>query len=420
MSAQRAIVEGAKDESGAKRSLNEAETANFNTAQSEIEALREELRMAQRYEENLRASAAAAGAPVEDGEAREEKKVIKRYSLHRAIRSQMPNGVLEGAELEMHQEVTKRAKEAGISLSGVGVPSMQKRADGATVTQDSGGFGGNLVAEELGAPIEFLRPRPVLASLGARMLTGLQGNVAFPTNDGGIVATWEGEVDTIDPTKTAYGKREMAPHRLGVTAPISLQNLFQSSSDLEALTVQDINLAVGQAMDAAGINGSGTGNVPMGILNAVGTTAVAAGTNGAAPTWEHIVALETGISSNDAEAANMAYLINAVTKGKLKVTKHEAGDLGYLMATDNTINGYRAGISNLVPANLTKGSGTNLSAGIFGDFTQLLMGQWGFYDLVVDNITRKKDGYVEITLNTFLDMLVRQPKAFAVVKDWVI
>jgi hypothetical protein len=73
-----------------------------------------------------------------------------------------------------------------------------------------------------------------------------------------------------------------------------------------------------------------------------------------------------------------------------------------------------------VPSNLVKGtSGAICSAGIFGDFSQLIIGQWGFMDLSVDEVSRKREGYVEITLNTFLDILVRQPKAFSVVKDWL-
>jgi len=95
----------------------------------------------------------------------------------------------------------------------------------------------------------------------------------------------------------------------------------------------------------------------------------------------------------------MGYLINAVTKGKLKTTKHEAGDLGYLMAMDNTINGYNVGVSNLVPGDITKGTGTNLSAALFGDWSQLVIGQWGFVDIVLDKSTADK-GYYRMIVST--------------------
>jgi hypothetical protein len=69
-----------------------------------------------------------------------------------------------------------------------------------------------------------------------------------------------------------------------------------------------------------------------------------------------------------------------------------------------------------VPGDLTKGTADPVSAGIFGDFSQLIIGQWGFYDLDIDK--KAKEGIYDITVNAFFDTLVRQPKAFSVVKDW--
>jgi hypothetical protein len=42
------------------------------------------------------------------------------------------------------------------------VPLFETRADGQTVTQDGGAFGGNTVATELRGPIDYLRPMPVV------------------------------------------------------------------------------------------------------------------------------------------------------------------------------------------------------------------------------------------------------------------
>ena len=417
--AQRTIAENGSGENGA---LNSDEQTRFDEAQTEINALEEELARSIQAEKNARRAAELNAIPVAGGvedPQKEQKKVESRFSLHKAIRQVSSGQPLDGAEAEMHQEAQSRAREAGQHISGFGVLAPTKRADGATVTQDSGNNGANLVAEDLGSPIEFLRPTPVLESLGARMITGLTGDVAYPTNEGGITATWEGEVDTVAATKNAYGKKTMKPNRLAVNALLSLQNIMQSSPDLEAMTINDINAVVANQFDQKAINGTGAGNQPTGILNAAGIGSVVAGDpDGGAPTWDHIVGLESSIFVNNYNGARLAYLINAATKGKLKKTKHQAGDLGYLMDGQNQINGYEVGISNLVPGDLTKGSGTALQAGIFGDFSQLLMGQWGFYDFTVDNISRKADGYVGLIVNTFVDVLVRQEKAFAAVKDW--
>lgn len=418
ITAQKTIVDAAKADD--KRSLTEDENKRFDDLQAEIEGLDKDIERAEKFEANEARMAGSAGVPVGGSEAREHEKMKKRYDFHKAIRSQMPNGVLDGVEKEIHEETKKRALEAGVAISGLAVPTnyTEKRADGATVTQDSGGYGGNLVDTQQQSPIEFLRPKPILESLGARFMSGLTGNLKFPTNDGGITGAWEGEVDTAANSKNAYGSKEMKPNRYAVAALLSLQNLMQSSVDLQMFTIQDIRNVVANAIDKAGIIGAANAE---GILNTTGVGSVVGGTNGAAPTWAHIIGLETSVYQNNADASNMAYLINPGTKGKLKTTKHEAGDLGYLMSPANEINGYKVGVSNHVPGDLTKGTASGIAnAGIFGDFSQLLIGQWAFLDLTVDNISKKKDGYVEIVVNTFIDTLVRQPKAFSTIKDWLL
>lgn len=396
----------------------------FDTLQTEVDdydaLIEREMKIEALQLRNAAATAIIPSAPEgADTEVREFDQLVGKFDFHKALRSQMSGQRgLDGPELEVHQELQKRAAASGVTIEGVAIPTPQKRAAQQTVTQDAGAYGANLVNEDLQSPIDFLRPNPVLRQLGATYLTGLQGNIAFPVNKGGIQGSWEGEITTVAASKNEYDKKSMSPHRYAATVGLSLQNILQSNTDLQGYTVQEINRVVANAIDAAGINGSGTGNVPEGILNATGVATIAAGTNGADPLWAHIVGMETEVMNANYIGSRYGYLVNSRTKGKLKTTKHEAGDATYLMSAANEINGYGVGVSNLVPNDLTKGTGTALSAGIFGDFSQLIIGQWGFMDMVVDNITGAKSGIVEITVNSFLDMILRHPEAFAVVKDW--
>lgn len=413
IAAQQALTATATTET---RALNPEETVQFRAIQTEIEGLTGQIEMAEMAEANqrsLQGSSPTSFSP--ENKPAEERKVP--FSLHRAIRSQMVNGgvKLEGPELEMHQRASKVAIEIGLPVSGF---AIETRATAQTVTGDSGGAGGNLVATDLQSPIDFLRPEPLMKKLGAVYQTGLTGNLRYPKNAGGIVASWEGETDTVDSTANLYGYVDSIPKRLSVTVPISLQNLMQSNIDLELYTAREINAAIENAIDAAAVNGSGTGQ-PMGVLNASGTNSVATGTDGSAPTWAMFVDLETAIHVENSTAARMSYVLNPQTRGKLKKTKHEAGDLGYIMDKSGEVNGFPSITSNHVPANLTKGTGTALSAAAFGDWTQLLINQWGYMDFSVDEFSRKKEGFVEITVNVFLDVLVKQPKAFSVVKGLI-
>jgi hypothetical protein len=72
----------------------------------------------------------------------------------------------------------------------------------------------------------------------AVFLTGLSGNVEFLKTTV-VLLLLEGEVDPVTNTKTAWGKIAMAPRRLAVSVLVSLQNLAQSSFDMEVYTMNE-------------------------------------------------------------------------------------------------------------------------------------------------------------------------------------
>jgi hypothetical protein len=88
----------------------------------------------------------------------------------------------------------------------------------------------------------------------------------------------------------------------------------------------------------------------------------------------------------------MNYVSNSKVRGRAKQTVLEAGQASYLLQ-NNEINGYPFEMSNHIPSNLTKGTAAGTcSAVLFGDFSKLVIGQWGFMDLSVDDKSQKKKG----------------------------
>ena len=65
------------------------------------------------------------------------------------------------------------------------------------------------------------------------------------------------------------------------------------------------------AIDTAAINGSGSSNQPLGILNTSGIGSVAGGTNGLAPTLDHLLDLKKEVAVDNADVASCGYLTNA-------------------------------------------------------------------------------------------------------------
>jgi HK97 family phage major capsid protein len=417
LEAQKKLVDTARAEQN--RDMNDAENASFDALQEEIATLNRSILRAEQAEANEALLAGANRIDNNGTEGNEKPKERRSFSLNRAIRALVNGSPLDGAELEANQRGIEAARSAGIGVapSSFTVPLFDTRADGQTVTADSGAYGGNTVATDVVGPIDFLRPQPVVESLGAVFLTGLQGNVQFPKNNGGVTAVWEGEVDAVANTKTAWGKIEMKPKRLAVSVLVSLQNLMQSSFDMEMYTMGEIRKAIENEIDKAALVGPSGGDSPTGILNASGTNSVAVGTNGGPLTFPIAVSLETEVFVDNANGARMNYVSNSKVRGKAKTTVLESGQAAYLLQ-NNEINGYPFANSNHIPSNLTKGT-TNgtASAMIFGDFSKLVVGQWGFMDISVDDKSRKKEGYIEITANVYLDVALLEPTAFTVCKD---
>ena len=86
---------------------------------------------------------------------------------------------------------------------------------------------------------------------------------------------------------------------------------------------------------------------------------------------------------------------------------------------DTPVNGYRVGITNNVPSNLTKGTATTICSAAFfsSDWSMSVIGLFGAPDVTVDPYTKADTGEVKITINAFADSGVRQPGAFAKCED---
>ena len=179
----------------------------------------------------------------------------------------------------------------------------------------------------------------------------------------------------------------------------------------------DLAAVLGLAIQQAAISGDGSGNQPSGLLTLI-TPSVAGGPDGAAPTWAHIVELESDVAVANALVDNMAYLTNAKVRGKLKTTSKVSGQNGFIWENGDTpLNGYRAAVTNAVPSNLTKGSGTNLSAIIFGNFRDLVIGMWGGLDLMVDPYSGSTAGTVRVVALQDVDVALRNTVSFATMVD---
>ena len=126
-------------------------------------------------------------------------------------------------------------------------------------------------------------------------------------------------------------------------------------------------------------------------LNTSGIASVAGGTNGASPTLNHFLDLKKEVAVDNADVATYGFLTNSKVEsvlGKLKDSQRQ-----YLLSpygaelSRSHIAGRRFEVSNNFPSNLSKGTGSNLSAVIYGNFNDLLIGLYGSTEILGDAYT---------------------------------
>lgn len=284
---------------------------------------------------------------------------------------------------------------------------------------NSNGNGEYTVFTEYVSLIELLRNQMKVRGLGATVLSGLNGNIAFPKQATAGSTSWVADnpgADVADSNLT-FAQISLSPKILQSSTSFSRKLLLQSSVDVEALVRNDLMAIMALAMDLAGLAGPGTGNQPLGILNQTGIGSVVTG--GATLTYDVFLALEEAIADANADQlGTIAQLTTPKVRRKLKNTPQLANTIALPIWQDNEVNGYRAEVTNQLPTPMSTG-GTPYAQHTFiaGIWNQLLIGEWGALEVITDPYRLKKQGMIEVTTYETCDINVRHPQAFAAATD---
>lgn len=340
-----------------------------------------------------------------------DEKDIRRYSIFNVIRAlSNPNDAAAQRAAAFEIECSNVAQQQyGRSAKGILIPDDVLRAfnaGGAPNTPTGAQTGSNLIGTDFmaGSFIDLLRPRTTIMRL-ARTMGGLVGNVEIPKQTGGATAYWIGEGDDATETTPTIGQLGLSPKTVAAYTDITRRLLMQSSPDAEAIVRGDLVAAIAQAIDYAGYYGTGTSNQPLGLANYTGINAVDfAATN---PTYAELVQMETEIAADNADVNSMAYVLNARGRGAAKTTpKFSSGasvsDAGVIWEPGNTLNGYRAEVTNQVKDGDV----------FFGNFADLVVGMWGGLDMTVDPYSLSKSGGLRIVVFQDVDFAVRRVESF--------
>ena len=363
--------------------------------------------------------------PSMPGPSRGEIRDMDRFDLGPALRAMAEGSPLSGIERELLTEGVNEARAAGIQNPGsLMLPSMfvRRQQRDMTATGGSGGDQGGMTVQtnRVGLLDDFFNGS-VIRQLGATVLPGLVGNLELPRLIAGTAAAGKAENAAADEVTPTTGTLNLTPKRLPAFINISQQLLLQSSVAIEAMIRMHLTNQMLATQEAAFFHGTGTA-MANGIAAASGIGSVAGGTNGAAPTYAHIVGLESAVDTVNGLGGSLAYATNGQIRGKLKQTpKQGSGVEGNFILSDmspNTLNGYRAEFTNAISRTLTKGSSSVASAIFFGNFVDYVVGYWGGLSLeLIRDSANAKIGQYTLVANTYYDGGVVRPKSFAAMLD---
>lgn len=340
------IIKLAKTES---RELSDEESQEFDKNEEDIKELEDE-------KEELEKSLENPNCDDEKEEKKSNKNInvntmeTKNFSLVEEIRSSM----------ESHK------------------PIMLNRA-AMTVAAE----GEDVVATEVWNVWEPLRQENVLVNAGAKLYTGLEGDVQIPLFSKGQVG-WKGETATADDGNGSFSSVSLSPKRITGKFPISLQFLAQTTPDVEAAIRKDIADAFNDKIEETLLaNAVGSATQPAGLFYGLSPKAVK----------DYAALLDMEAEVEEDNFKNCKYVVSPKAKAALKGMIKGTNATGMVMEGES-IDGTQAYVTSNVTSKL----------GLYGAFDNLVIGIWDDLriDVVADSTTLA-NGQIMIILNGFAD-----------------
>ena len=316
-------------------------------------------------------------------------KMNKEFRLIKAINEIANNRSVDETAQAVIKAGAEEMRKAGVSYGGqIQLPTSELRA-AITVTTE----GEDVVATEIYDILEPLRAKNVLVAAGAKFITGLVGDVQVPSMSAGNVY-WEGETAAAKDGGETFSAVKLSPKRLTAYVDISKQFLVQDSKSAEALIRQDIINAINSKLEATILgSAAGTGTQPAGIFNGASKVKIAS--------FKDVCDMEAKIEDANV-IGECKYVVSNKAKAALRNMAKSAKSTELVME-GGAIDGTEVlNTSNVEEQNV-----------VYGDFSNLAIGQWGSIDLLVDPYTKAGDGQVRLVVNAYFDAKVLRNGAFA-------
>ena len=355
---------------------------------------------------------AARSETKHDGDVDLSKKDHQEFSLVRVMEAAaFPNDRSAQQRAAFELEVSDAATKgfgSEFQARGIYVPESALTRDLSAGTATDGA---ELVATNLlaGSFVDVLRNSMATQQMGVRMLPGLVGDVAIPRKTSGASMTWisaeDGDATEGEPQ---FDQITLSPKDAGCFTEVTRRLFQQATPAIEGIVRDDLAQAIGLGLDLAILDGTGSSGQPTGISATTGINVkdLAA----ADPTYLEIVEIVKLVLEDNALLGNLGWIIDPNGWEALQITpKQGSGVEGNFIMSGDTIMGYPTATSAQVTA----------EEYFFGNWSDVLVGEWGGLELNVDPYTNALKGRIRFIIFKTVDIAVRHPESFCHAHDGI-
>lgn len=320
-------------------------------------------------------------------------------------------GSMNCLEREISDDLYKEMRNSVPGLgNGILIPT-QVRADASNGMDTSAtNYGKETVATDLLSLIEYLRKNMIAEKLGIRTLSGLTSNIAIPRQTAITASSWAAEHGSSTETYPTFDQLQMTPKRNTAASRYDVNFLRQSTLDAEAFVREDLGIALALGVDYAIFNGSGTAPVPKGVIPNLGSGQKTA--YNSSTIYANIVAMQTALANANALKGSLAYVGTPAIRGLLKQTPKMANTIAEPIWKGDMCDDFPGYASTNLPTNLGAGSPPADHAFLFGDWSQVVLGEWGAVEIIVDPYTAANKGEYVVNAHLLADIAIRHVEAF--------
>ena len=331
------------------------------------------------------------------------------FSLSRAIMAQASG---DWSDAGFEREVLRSTSRHSTRANGFVLPAEFMQRDIL-----KSGTGSNLVGTEHMSDrfIDFLYKRSDILPRVTSM-QGMTQDIAIPKMTGTASVAYYAEGAAVTESTPTFSQVTLSANTLGALVEFSRKMMTQGLPNIEALVRRDLARVIGIKLDEVILNGSGSGAEPTGILGTSGIGAVSLGANGAAPTFIDLVDLIKAVAIDDADE-NGVFIINPQTEAFLRRTPKVSSTDSVMILEGDRMANRPVVVASTVPSNLTKGTGTDLSAIIYGNLSDVVYATFGGLEITVDPYTKLDTGVIRVGAYLENDIAVRHPESFSAILD---